>query len=114
MELVVPMALQRGWCKSPPFFCAGSETARDTISYLVKGNTIPPWHKFENVMIPNSLHYTMPEKSVDIIEVFVNDFIDATNIADIIHLLHLSRCMLHGIHTISPLPLKSLNMEEVI
>ena len=59
-ELVVPMALQMGWCKSPPFLCAGSETASDIISDLVKGNTTLPWHKFENVMIPNSLHSTMP------------------------------------------------------
>ena len=35
-ELVVPTALQMVWCESPPFFCAGSETARDIISDLVK------------------------------------------------------------------------------
>ena len=39
---------------------------------------------------------------MDIIEVFVNEFIWDTNNADITHLLHLSRCMLHGIYTISP------------
>ena len=44
----------------------------------------------------------MPEKPVDIIEVFVDEFIGATNNADLTHLLHLSRCMLHGIHAISP------------
>ena len=90
------------WCKSPPFFWTGSETSRDIISDLVKVNTTLPWHKFEKVMITNSLHSIMPEKPVDIIEVFVNDFIGATNNADITYLLHLSRCMLHGIHAISP------------
>ena len=44
----------------------------------------------------------MPEKPVDIIEVFVDEFIGATNNADLTHLLHLSRYMLHGIHAISP------------
>ena len=92
-----------GCYKSPPFFCAGSETARDIISDLVKGNTTLTWHKFENIMIPNSLHYTMPEKLVDIIEVFFDDFIGAKNKADLTHLLHLSLCMLHGIHAFSPL-----------
>ena len=29
-------------------------------------------------MIPQSLHPTMPSKSIDIIEVFVNDFIGDT------------------------------------
>ena len=53
-------------------------------------------------MIPKSLHSTMPEKLVDIIEVLVDDFIGATNNADITHLLHLSGFMLHGIHAISP------------
>ena len=43
----------------------------------------------------------MPEKPVDIIEVFVDDFIGATNNSDLTHLLHLYGCMLHGIHAIS-------------
>ena len=68
----------------------------------MKGNTTLPWHKFEKVVIPNYLHSTMPEKPVDIIYLFANDLIGATNNADLTHLLHLSRCMLHGIHVISP------------
>ena len=91
-----------GWCKSPPFFCAGSETARDIIYDLLKGNTTLPWHKFEKVMISNSMHSTIPGKPVNIIEVFVNDFICATNIYDLTHLLYLLHCMLHGNDTINP------------
>ena len=64
-------------------------------------------------MIPEFLHSTLPEKQVDTIEVFVNDFTGATNNADLTHLLHLSRCMLYGIHSISP-PLNSITTEEVI
>ena len=29
IRLVIPSALQMGWCESPPFFCSASETARD-------------------------------------------------------------------------------------
>ena len=35
IELVVPDALQMGWCESPPFFCTASETARDVIQDLI-------------------------------------------------------------------------------
>ena len=45
-KLMVPTELKMGWCESPPFFCAGSETVRDIISNLVQGNTTLPWHKF--------------------------------------------------------------------
>ena len=99
---MVPTALQMGWCKSPPFFCAGSETARDITYDLLKGNTTLPWHKFEKFMISNSMHSIIPGKPVDIIEVFVDDFIGATNNSDPTHIFHLSRCMLHGIHAIFP------------
>ena len=34
-ELVVPDALQMGWCESPPFFCTASETAQDVIQELM-------------------------------------------------------------------------------
>ena len=68
----------------------------------MKGNRTLPWRKFETVMIPNSLNPTMPENPVDNIEVFVDDFIGATNNYDLTHFIHLSRCMLHGIHEISP------------
>ena len=29
--LVLPKAIQMGWCKSPPLFCAETETARDVV-----------------------------------------------------------------------------------
>ena len=47
MEIVVPDALQMGWCESPPFFGSGSETARDTIQELADRNLLLPAHKFE-------------------------------------------------------------------
>ena len=51
-------------------------------------------------MIPNSLHPIIPEKPVDIIEVFFDDFIGAKDNAYLTHILHLSRCILHVIRAI--------------
>ena len=39
----------------------------------------------------------MPKESIDIVEVFVDNFIGAINNADLTYLIHLSRCMLHVI-----------------
>ena len=45
IQIVVPNSLQIGWCESPPFFCAGSETARDIIEELLHDTSIlPPIH----------------------------------------------------------------------
>ena len=49
IELVVPNSLQMGWCKNPPVFCSGSETARDIISNILPNN-LPP-HKFEDIIM---------------------------------------------------------------
>ena len=49
VELVVPSSLQMGWCESPPFFCSGSETARDLMEKL-RLIDLPP-HRFENIMM---------------------------------------------------------------
>jgi len=36
IKIVVPNCLQMGWCESPPFFCAASETACDVIESLLQ------------------------------------------------------------------------------
>ena len=54
-ELVVPEALQMGWCESPPFFCATSETARDVIEHFFDSKTTVPKHKFEHYMMPTNI-----------------------------------------------------------
>lgn len=51
IELVVLNSLQMGWCESPPFFCAGSETARDIIEELLHdADSLPP-HLLEEKML---------------------------------------------------------------
>ena len=102
VELIVPDALQMGWCESPPFFCTASETARDVIQHLLNNQTHLPPHKFETKMIPEDMVPTQPAAPVTILEVFVDDFIAGTNQLDKSHLQTLSRCMLHGVHAIFP------------
>ena len=103
IEVVVPLALQMGWCESPPFFCASSETARDTIQSLLKAGTSLPTHKFESYMIPALKSSTpAPSHATDLIEIFMDDYIGVTNNLDHDHLSFFSRCMLHGINSVFP------------
>ena len=79
IELVVPDALQMGWCESPLFFCTASETTRDVIQELIdRPEQLLP-HKFENKLIPPEINRLVPRFPVCLLEVFVNDFIVATN-----------------------------------
>ena len=49
IELVIPCALQMGWCESPSFFCAVLKTARDVaVTKINKLQGIHPPHHWEN------------------------------------------------------------------
>ena len=102
-EIVVPNSLQMGWCESPPLFCSASETARDIIESLLTSD-LPP-HAFEDIML-QSLTSDGPSPSLPltVIEVYVDDFIAATNRLQRAALTKISRAMLHGIHAIFPPP----------
>ena len=69
-----------------------------------------PAHQFEDQMLDSTTESTLDRLTaaasfVNITEVFVNDFISATNNTDPDHLRHFSRAMLlHGIHSIFPPP----------
>ena len=105
LQIVVPNCLQMGWCESPAFFCAASETARDIISSLLK--TPLPAHPFEHRMLPHNFN-DLPTSDLNsvmaLIEVFVDDFIGCVDNVTQEKLLHTSRAMLHGIHSIFPPP----------
>ena len=117
IEIIVPNSLQMGWCESPPFFCAATETGRDIISELYKRlDQIPP-HPMENWMVDKTItkptqdmntttenSKTPKQLTTNLIEVYVDDFIAATNQLDDKHLTQLSRAVLHGIHSIFPPP----------
>ena len=107
--LVVPNCLQMGWCESPPFFCAASETARDVIEALLQEVNLPK-HPFEDSMLNEAtassadLRLQATASYLNLIEVFVDDFIGATNNTSPEHLEHFSRAMLFGVHSVFPPP----------
>ena len=98
-KIVVPNNLQMGWCESPPFFCAASETGRDVIPSLLQTNLKK--HPFENKMLPK--HFSTDLTScATLIEVYVDDYIGAIDNITREHILRISRAMLHGIHSMFP------------
>jgi hypothetical protein len=105
IEIVVPNSLQMGWCESPPFFCSGSETARDIIDHITTYPNLPS-HRFENIMLKEVLEQeTLAAKGEStLFEVFVDDFVGVTNNTTTTHLTHISRAMINGIHSIFPPP----------
>lgn len=109
-QLVVPSSLQMGWCDSPAFFCAASETGRDVAEDLADMPTGSlPAHPLEKWLI-DPLQWTeetVEDKSADflrLMEVYIDDFIQLAQTTDPDKLLHLSRAILHGIHSVFPPP----------
>ena len=104
VQIVVPNCLQMGWCESPPFFCAASETARDVIATLLAETALPP-HELEHHMLDGAeMRLHAATSFSNLVEVFVDDFIAATNQTTKEHLQHFSRAMLAGVHSIFPPP----------
>lgn len=98
-DIIIPNSLQMGWCESPPFFCAATDT-------LLLETTLPE-HRLETPMLERvdtlqriqaAAHFT------NLLEVFVDDFCAMTNNITKEHLTHFSRAMLHGIHSVFPPP----------
>jgi len=52
------------------------------------------------IIIPNESN----ANDINLVKVFVNNFIGMSNLTDATHLLHFSRAMLHGVHSIFPPP----------
>jgi hypothetical protein len=105
IELVIPNSLQMGWCESPPFFCAGSETARDIIEHIMTHPDLPS-HRFIDTMLHEFLENNIPPCSgnTTVFEVFVDDFVCATNRLSCDWLEKVSKAMVHGIHSVFPPP----------
>ena len=122
IEIVVPGSLQMGWTESPPYFCSATETARDIIEWLASAPTQLPKHPLEHHICDHNLGTSVgtapgaindgnngtsvgeDHGTSDIIEVYVDDFIIATNNLQTIHLQQLARAALHGVHSIFPPP----------
>ena len=108
IKVVVPNFLQIGWCESPPSFCDSPETASDSINTLLKEVKLPV-HPCENKMVKEEKHGTRhrltPEFSyTNLMEIFSDNFIAATNNLKLTHLTHFPRSMLQGVHYIQPPP----------
>ena len=107
VQIVVPSSLQMGWCESPPFFCAATETARDVTHHLLQSTTSLPHHRFENKMLENSktlarLHTAA--FTTNLLEVFVDDFCAIANDLSTNNLQKFSRALITGMHSIFPPP----------
>ena len=78
--IVMPNFLQKGWCESLPLFCEVSETTQDVIEALLLGASLPE-HPFREKMLDMSatLRLQATIHFSNLVEVFVDDFIGATN-----------------------------------
>jgi len=107
--IVVPTSLQMGWCESPPFFCAAMETARDIADELrLKPSPLPP-HPLETLCLPPTdtlptLQPTNRQQLIELLDVYVDDFIGLIQAPSACRLKHFTRAILHGIHKIFPPP----------
>jgi hypothetical protein len=115
IQLVIPDALQMGWSESPPFFCAATETARDIIDDKIRNNVLLPEQPMEDIMMDidwsnvNPLHpplTTETEKRdfLQLIEVYIDDFIGVIQSTNESHLRQFSRRILDGITKVFPPP----------
>jgi len=107
IQLVVPTSLQMGWCESPAFFCTASETAHDIAQAFQDNNTPLPEHPLENLCMPQP--GTLPvlgdhntKKLVELLKVYVDDFIGLIQAPTQQQLQHFTWAILHAIHRIFP------------
>ena len=107
IEILVPHALQMGWCESPPLFCAATETARDVIQELAHSSITLPKHQLESFLLPHNTQVPTNDSATALLtkmEVYVDDFIGFTNDIREQNLTRWSRAILHGVHSIFPPP----------
>ena len=125
IELVIPSALQMGWTLSPCFFHVASETARDVAqTFAQEAIGALPAHPLEAPTLSKFLGLENPEEwdtekcrafvtmmddkpFFHMLEIYCDDFIALAQTSDPAKLLHLSRALLHGIHSVFPPPTAS-------
>jgi hypothetical protein len=112
ITLVVPTSLQMGWVKSPPYFCATTETARDIASEYCDTTigSIPP-HKFVKYVTGDEAFNELPVTAEGggtnaglhyALEVFVDDFMSIVIPTSQEQLEHVAAAVMTGIHDVFP------------
>ena len=108
--LVVPTSLQMGWIESPPYFCTASETARDVAAQyaelpLGKLDDHPLLHHTtkhgDYAALPRDRKPTDPPLRY-LVEIYMDDFIDAAIPTCQTDLDHLASSTMTGIHDVFP------------
>ncbi len=108
VRLVVPTSLQMGWVESPSYFCAATETARDTASdYIEIEIGTKPRHKFEHYVTGSAEYAALPAAADAaslryLLEVYVDDFISLVIPMSQEQLRHVANAILEGIYNVFP------------
>jgi hypothetical protein len=105
-RIIVPLAVQTGWVKSPSLFCAVTESARDLAQHFVDAAVPLPPHQVESAMTiedaPIRGRTVAPSK---LLQVYVDDFCyAATQSKDGEHIPIIRRAAIHGIEAVFPPP----------
>jgi hypothetical protein len=76
IRIVVLSALQMGWAKSPPFFCAATQAGRDVIEYLIDEKYYLPPHPLESYIVPPEIMQNLSPSQHDTVHLFVAVYVD--------------------------------------
>jgi len=105
IKLAISTCLQMGWTESPPIFSTASETAHDVGQEALNCQQPLPPHKLETLCLPDTIILTKPhnistDQLAKLLEVYVDDFMGLIQAPTMEELLHFTRAILHGIHTV--------------
>jgi hypothetical protein len=111
ITLVVPTSLQMGWVKSPPYFCAASETTRDIATeYCETPVGSLAMHKFVHHITGIDVFQALPANTPDgrangflyALEVYIDDFVSIIIPTSHEQLIHVAMAIMSGIHNVFP------------
>ena len=102
-RIVVPSALQMGWCQSPALFCTATEEAKEVMTRAREMKQKFGLSKMEHFMEPSEpVKYT--PCLTELLQVFVDDFILATQPESLEELKEFSQTALAAIYSVFPPP----------
>jgi len=95
------------WCESPAFFCTASKTARDIAQQLLANPAPLLPHPLENMCLPPVDTFPQIQDSdftqlLQLLEVYVDDFIGLIQAPQIDQAKHFTWAVLHAIHSVFP------------